>query len=175
MGSEKPHELVTTGTPQHPAFPARWFDGLFRALPGDQALLSPSPADDSTDLTSALGRQNHTASPTQGQSHVLRRHSRPSHPASNTRDDREAPLLQRRDGANVLLIWVFRQRRAHAAIGTTGNLRMTRMRSFRFVGQISLRPFSSRRALRRINIPNTKLILPTGPRKATWATLQDSQ
>ena len=77
-----------------PALSARWLDGLFRALPGDQALLSPSPEDDSTDLTSALGRQNHAASPTQGKSHVLRRHSRPSHPASYVRDDREAPLVE---------------------------------------------------------------------------------
>ena len=28
-----------------PAFPARWLDGLCRALPGDEFLLSPSPAD----------------------------------------------------------------------------------------------------------------------------------
>jgi hypothetical protein len=28
---------------KHPAFPARWFDGLLRALPGDRALLPPSP------------------------------------------------------------------------------------------------------------------------------------
>ena len=38
------HELATTGTPNDPAFPARRFDGLFRALPGDRALLPPSPA-----------------------------------------------------------------------------------------------------------------------------------
>src|ERR1700746_3387287 len=29
-------------TPVHPAFPARWFYGLFQALPGDRAFLSPS-------------------------------------------------------------------------------------------------------------------------------------
>jgi len=27
----------------NPAFPAQWFDGLFRALPGDRAFLPPSP------------------------------------------------------------------------------------------------------------------------------------
>src|SRR5882672_7734546 len=36
------------GRPQvprkHPAFPARWVDGLFRALPGDEFVLSPSSA-----------------------------------------------------------------------------------------------------------------------------------
>jgi hypothetical protein len=28
-----------------PAFPAQWFYGLFRALPGDEFVLSPSSAD----------------------------------------------------------------------------------------------------------------------------------
>jgi hypothetical protein len=28
-----------------PAFPARWFYGLFRALPGERAFLPPSPRD----------------------------------------------------------------------------------------------------------------------------------
>jgi hypothetical protein len=37
------HELVTTGSPDDPAFPAQWFYGLFRALPGDRAFLPPSP------------------------------------------------------------------------------------------------------------------------------------
>src|ERR1700760_2644126 len=35
--------VVTTGSPEHPAFPAQWFYGLLRALPGDRALLPPSP------------------------------------------------------------------------------------------------------------------------------------
>jgi hypothetical protein len=39
------HKLeVTTGTPNIPAFPARWFYGFLRALPGDRAFLSPSSA-----------------------------------------------------------------------------------------------------------------------------------
>src|SRR5271154_6026791 len=29
----------------NPTFPAQWFYGLFRALPGDEFVLSPSPAD----------------------------------------------------------------------------------------------------------------------------------
>src|SRR6476619_2261673 len=46
-----------------PAFPAQWFYGLLRALPGDQACLTPSPARLLADLTPALGRQNDTTSP----------------------------------------------------------------------------------------------------------------
>src|SRR6201985_1648045 len=39
------HELVTTGPPESPGIPARnGFNGFLRALPGDRALLSPSPA-----------------------------------------------------------------------------------------------------------------------------------
>jgi hypothetical protein len=47
----------------NPAFPAQWFYGLLRALPGDHACLTPSPARLLADLTPALGRQNHTTSP----------------------------------------------------------------------------------------------------------------
>jgi hypothetical protein len=37
---------VTTSTPESPGIPARnGFNGLLRALPGDRALLPPSPAD----------------------------------------------------------------------------------------------------------------------------------
>src|SRR5258706_3203603 len=58
------HERSHHGhTGNHPAFPAQWFYGLLRALPGDQACLTPSPALLSADLTPALGRQNDTTWP----------------------------------------------------------------------------------------------------------------
>jgi hypothetical protein len=57
---ERSHHRFT-GT--DPAFPAQWFYGLLRDLPGDQALLSPSPARLLADLTPGLGRQNHTTWP----------------------------------------------------------------------------------------------------------------
>src|SRR5258707_15826268 len=47
----------------NPTFPAQWFYGLLRALPGDQACLTPSPALLIADLTPASGRRNHTTSP----------------------------------------------------------------------------------------------------------------
>src|SRR3954451_22580965 len=47
----------------NPAFPAQWFYGLLRALPGDQACLTPSSALLIADLTPASGRRNHTTSP----------------------------------------------------------------------------------------------------------------
>src|SRR5229473_3607621 len=66
---------VTTSTPESPGIPARnGFNGFLRALPGDRALLPPSPGGyvlskpgraDSTppNLTPASGRQDHTTSP----------------------------------------------------------------------------------------------------------------
>ena len=35
----------TAGAPEHPAFPARWFYGLCRDLPGAEFLWPPSPTD----------------------------------------------------------------------------------------------------------------------------------
>ena len=50
---------------RHPTFPAQWFYGLCRALPGGPGLLSPSPVRSLllTNLTPASGRQNHTILP----------------------------------------------------------------------------------------------------------------
>src|ERR1700738_4268821 len=46
-----------------PAFPARWFYGLLRALPGDRAFLPPSLADVAANLMPASGHQDHATSP----------------------------------------------------------------------------------------------------------------
>jgi hypothetical protein len=48
------------------------FNGLLRALPGDRALLSPSPAENSASLTPASGRQDHTTSPSASSTFVNR-------------------------------------------------------------------------------------------------------
>src|SRR6266699_6226405 len=50
-----------TGITRHS--PRNGFNGFLRALPGDQACLTPSSALLLTDLTPALGCQNHTTSP----------------------------------------------------------------------------------------------------------------
>jgi hypothetical protein len=43
---KKAHERSHHGhTGNHPAFPAQWFYGVLRALPGDEFVLPPSPAD----------------------------------------------------------------------------------------------------------------------------------
>ena len=90
--NKKAHELVTTGSPKSPAFPARWFYGLLRALPGDRACLPPSPADRSASLTPASGRQNHTTSPSARMPSVFTASSRPPLPHPTFVDDRDTPL-----------------------------------------------------------------------------------
>src|SRR6201996_6927695 len=92
-----------------PGIPARnGFNGFLRALLGDRALLSPSPArrirplgltSPSANLTPASRRQDHTTSPSATTPLVRAKClryvvSRPSPPAPNVRDDREAPLFR---------------------------------------------------------------------------------
>ncbi len=95
----KKHGGRTTGsTGITPAFPARRLYGLLRTLPGDRAFLPPSPA-------AALAARALSASVGAPGPHdfAVRSHAirlrfsrltqpRPSHPASNVRDDRDTPL-----------------------------------------------------------------------------------
>jgi hypothetical protein len=60
-------------------------------------------------LAPASGRQDHTISPSASAAFVNAQPQRPPHPASNVRDDRETPLLWRRDTQKMLLIWGFEQ------------------------------------------------------------------
>jgi hypothetical protein len=94
---------VVTVTPETPGIPRAMVYGLFRALPGDRALLPPSFADRSATLTPASGRQDHTTSPSASSAFVSRAisvHRNPPH----VRDDRETPLMARRDD---LLLFLF--------------------------------------------------------------------
>ena len=80
--------------------PRNGFNGFLRALPGDRALLSPSPrnAKHCRELTPASGRQDHTTWPSAGLRIRLKRTPRPPHPALHVRDDRDTPLYPGRDG-----------------------------------------------------------------------------
>src|SRR5712672_177189 len=104
-----------TGITRHSR--TQWFYGLLRALPGDQACLTPSPALLIADLTPALGRQNDTTSPSASarSSHALPA-STASRPALMTL--RNAPL---RDGTvrNLEVIWVGREEKYFCKRGLT--------------------------------------------------------
>ena len=99
---KKAHELVTTGSPNIPAFPARWFYGFLRALSGDRAFLSPSPVQCVsivTELIPASRHQDHTTSPS-APAPLVRRHQRVHRilrPTFVTIG--QTPLWRARDGA----------------------------------------------------------------------------
>jgi hypothetical protein len=91
----KKHAAEPQVQPEQPAFPAQWFYGLYVISPVNRAFLPPSPARCRSifaDLAPASGRQDHTISPSASR-HSSDDAPRPSHPAPNVRDDREAPLL----------------------------------------------------------------------------------
>jgi hypothetical protein len=80
----------STGTPGIPA--RNGFNGLLRALPGDRALLSPSSADQSTNMTPASRRQDHTTSPSAADA-LVRSTAHVHRIPSRVRDDRDTPLM----------------------------------------------------------------------------------
>jgi hypothetical protein len=67
---------------KHPAFPAQWFYGLFRALPGDRALLPPSPVKIASHrLDASVGAPGPHGFAVRFKRLRLKRHPRPPHPA----------------------------------------------------------------------------------------------
>jgi hypothetical protein len=88
-----------------PAFPAQWFYGLLRALPGEPgsfATVIPEMLA-SHELGASFGRQDHTTSPYAIRAFALRAyrvHCIPPH----VRDDREPPLLSGETGGFKSLI-----------------------------------------------------------------------
>jgi hypothetical protein len=96
------HTVVTTGSPEHPAFPAQWFYDLYRALPGDEFVLSPSLTNERfigarlgfanlRQLDTSNGCQDHTALPSASAPFVYALVDRSrvprDRPASSQRDD----------------------------------------------------------------------------------------
>jgi hypothetical protein len=78
-----------------PAFPAQWFYGFLRALPGDLALLPPSHARRRlTHLTPALACQDHTTSPSALISLVWRHLRVHRIPRSTSVTTRDAPPIE---------------------------------------------------------------------------------
>jgi len=63
-----------------PAFPARWFYGFFRALPGERLCCHRRRRDTPASLTPASRRQDHTTSPSASACARQSQLSRPPHP-----------------------------------------------------------------------------------------------
>src|ERR1700738_1851419 len=128
------HECRHHGCTGTPGIPARnGFNGLFRALPGDRAFLSPSPALLLADLTPASRRQDHTTSPSASAPFVNPRCPRPPHPVPYVRDDRDTPLMW--DGTARLLevIWVSRKQEYFCKQDWTASIRLIRFNNSRSV------------------------------------------
>src|ERR1700742_2821512 len=75
---------------EHPGLPCAMALRLIRALPGDPAFLSPSPAGLTADLTPTLGRQDHTISPYAGL-RIVTRSRRPPRPAPTSVTTADVP------------------------------------------------------------------------------------
>jgi hypothetical protein len=110
---EKPHELVTTSTPENPAFPHAMVYGLFRVLPGARALWSPSPVE----LLPQTWRQRRGVRTTR-LCRPLSRRSSPALPASTAsrpafRDVAQRPSVGR-DEANIGTILILENRNIFA-------------------------------------------------------------
>ena len=93
MDIEKTHTSIQVQR-RHPAFPAQWFYGLFRALPGEPSSFATVTSQIiSAKLSASVGRQDHTTSPSARVTLVSRNcrvHRIPPH----VRDDsRSAPLI----------------------------------------------------------------------------------
>ena len=95
---KKAHELVTTGSTEQSGFPRAMVLRLIPRSPRGPGFLAPVALRSSKNLVPASGHQDHTTSPSAMVAARLAASLRPSHPALNVRDDREAPLLVRRDG-----------------------------------------------------------------------------
>jgi hypothetical protein len=146
---EQTHECSHHGhTGNHPAFPAQWFYGVLRALPGDEFVLPPSLPDwrlvepgrarfASDSLAPATGARTTRLGRTQKAPIILRAAlrsrgssrpaiafsrltpSRPPHPMPNVRDDRETPLLWAGTGRISELICARREAKYFCKRGLT--------------------------------------------------------
>jgi hypothetical protein len=100
------HTSIHSGrTGNHPASPHAMVYGLLRALPGDRALLPPSPANMSASLTPASRRQDHTTWPS-AIGALVKSASRVHRIPPRVRDDRDTPLEWDETGADMHVIWV---------------------------------------------------------------------
>jgi len=141
--SERKHtSKVTTGESRHTAFPARLVLTVSFALSPVTRLFCHRRRRDAKhrrQLDTCLGVSGpHDFAVRRNRARLARRR-RPSHPAPNTRDDREAPLFCGRGTAPLIaLIWAFRQCQRAAADWHDGQFAHDAYARFSFwpVGQI---------------------------------------
>ncbi len=119
----------TTGTSRTTGLPCAMVLRLIRALPGDQALLPPSPLGSSPEqLSASLGAPGpHDFAVRKSRVRLSQAlASTASH--RNVRDDRDPPLIRRETREVRPVICPTSQARFVRHVGTTGKLRMACMR-----------------------------------------------
>ena len=110
-----------------PAFPAQWCYGLYVISPVTRLCCHRHQHDAKhhRQLNASLGAPGPHDFAVRGQRHSSDDMPRPSHPAPNVRDDREAPLMWVRDARRIVLICPTAQEK----MCTTGSLRIAGMRT----------------------------------------------
>ena len=93
---------------------------LISRSPWEPGFLAPIARDHLASLASASGGQDHTILRPQRQRSSCEP-LRPSHPALNVRDDREAPLMRGRDAQTIVLIFGIKQENYFFAGDWTGH------------------------------------------------------
>jgi hypothetical protein len=88
----------------HPAFPAQWFYGLYVISPVTRLCCHRRLRIDRRKLSANLGAPGPHDFAVRNNVIRLLTPLRPSHPAPNVRDDREAPLMWVRDARMIVLI-----------------------------------------------------------------------
>ena len=103
--------VVTTVTPVSPGIPrAIGFNGLPRGLPGEPGFVaSVACGIANRKLDTSVGVSGRHDFAVRLRAVRLSAQKRPSHPAANVRDDRETPLVRRRDGSALSLLLPRRQ------------------------------------------------------------------
>jgi hypothetical protein len=101
--SKKAQALATKGTPQQPAFPARWFYGLYVISPVTGLFCHRHSQRCLHELSASVGAPGPYDFAVREAARTSAHSPRPPHPALYVRDDRETPLMRRRDGIGIFL------------------------------------------------------------------------
>jgi hypothetical protein len=125
---QKAHALATTGSPETSGFPcAVGFNGLLRALPGDRALLPPSPQSArlrAPGLSASVGAPGPHGLAVRAHASRLLPHPRPPHPASTFVTIAKRPSSMRRDSEMKPLIWGESKTKYFCCDGWTAKIRL---------------------------------------------------
>ena len=105
-----------------PAFPARWFYGLYRALPGDRLVCHRRPAGLTAELDASIGASEPHDFAVRLTHRSSRAHQRPPHPAPRFVTIASAPLVGTGWGKLIALICPTTEGENFSREGWTGFL-----------------------------------------------------